>query len=131
MKELNDCTIEELKDLARQGQRFETMRDEYNQTSDKLLQIATELKELATKINPMLSVKKDGNAKYVRGERKEIVEEFYQLMSRGSYVTRDLIEKACPDKDSQWISNTLWELQKLPNVEKTKDGKIVRLFMRT
>lgn len=129
MKELNECTIEELKDLARQGQRFEQVKEEWNKTSDKLSDIAKELNEIARQINPLLNVKHSERKEGSRGERAELVSEIYEKMVTGLYVTRDFLEKMNPDKDAQWISNTMSAIKKLPNVKKTKDGTKMRLFI--
>jgi uncharacterized coiled-coil DUF342 family protein len=127
MKELNECTIDELKELARQGQKFEQMRDAYNETSDKVMAMAAQLKEIALAINPLAIVKK-GKSGYVRGERKEIVESLYEKMKAGMYLTRDLIEKSYPEKDEQWVSNLLYHMKDLAHIKKVKDGVKIRLF---
>lgn len=127
MKELNECTIDELKELARMGQKFEIMRTAYNQTSDRLMSISQELTEMAKGINPLIQTKTRSD---VRIPRKEIVNELYELMSKGTQITKELVEKAYPNMNQDAIGNTMYALSKMPNVVKAKDGQKVRLFLR-
>jgi uncharacterized coiled-coil DUF342 family protein len=131
MKELNDYTIEEIKELARLGQKFESMRDTYNTTSEKLIEISKSLRDIATEINPLAKTRfVSPNGKYVRGERTEIIENIYEKMTHGTQVTIDLIDTMYPDRDDDWKKNLMQKIKQMPNVEKTYDGRKLRLFVK-
>ena len=124
MKEIDDMTLSELKEHARMGMKFETMREQYNATADRISVIISELQSIVKEINPVSAMRTRANSIH----RKDAVQDIYLRMKQGTQVTAKLIESMYPDMSPAWIGNTMISIRKLPRVHRALDGRKARLF---
>jgi len=114
---------EEVSKLQEKAGKYEVLREEYDRLKEKVKTVVKELNILLGTEFGFVDVKK-------YGKRRNIIENLLLRLKEGEKITRDIIIKIYPELDEKKASDILYSLSKNPDIEKTKDGRCVRLYYR-
>jgi len=121
--------ISKLKDLIKENDRLRITKTQLSETSQQLSRIGAEISELARKLNPAISISIKAGSTGIKWN--DIAAELHEKMLQGQHINRQFLEKMYPHWESKTISNCITLLQRrIPNIQRTKDGINVRLFLK-
>lgn len=122
--EFLDKALRELKTLGEENRKLSSVKERYAKISERMLEISKEIEKLSIDLNPLVSMR----PRKERIKRKDDILKYYEKMQAGTQFTTKLLEsEGLSEKQAYYF---MVKLAKMPGVEKTKDGKKVRLFWR-
>lgn len=119
--------------VVKENQKLDLIKNRYAEFSENISVLAEALSDIVQQLNKISGeldpVKSMQTRKY--GNKKETIEELYNAMlTKDVHINRKYINTVYPDFSDIDVNYILNNLQKLNKVEKAKDGKAVRLYIR-
>lgn len=129
--------LNDVRELVTENERLLATKDNATKITEQvdniiiaLQTIIDNLNDLSSMINPSINIKiKYGKSGKTRNKYLEVIRELYDKMIQGTHVTRALIEITY-NYNPKTASDILFKLGKMSKVEKVRDGRTIRLFIR-
>jgi len=130
-KLMKNMTVAELQEAAAKVAKYEEGRKYYVEVALKLSDMATELKNIAEKLDPYLVMQQGrGRGKATGISFKDKAEELLEKMRDGMQITAKLIQNLYPEMNEKQIAYLMKMMrEKNPQIQTARDGIAIRLYL--
>ena len=118
----------EIEEMQKKAERYENLKTQYIKIAEEIDTIIEKLERLRDEIDPVRKAVQPTRKQNPR--LKEIKAELIEMLQKGMQLTRTEIEEMYPEMTKIELGNMMTRIKELPNIDSTKDGVKVRIYMK-
>lgn len=121
--------LTKVKELEKKADKYEYMKGRYMNYANQLREIKGMIEELIKEIDPVGAIKVRASYRSI----KPMIEEFAELIQKGTELKSGLIEKAYSDLNKKQVYQIMNKLRTMPfvAVRKTGRGREIVLYLKS